>query len=196
MLVQSQAVVGGIMQGRAQRRAARENRRQQDASLAFQEKQIKRGEEQLDKGFRFARESVLGNIERQSADLQAQLASRGIDAAGTIGLGAQRAAASDANAQLQQLYANIAQSKAALYQGQSFPMIMQQGPQGNYAMDAARLATMIGSSGSPSFSSSQLAAGGAASTAAGRALSSSGLGIFGAPLQMAGQGMTSAASSE
>lgn len=188
------AVVGGVMQGRAQKRAARENRRQQEASLAFQEEQIQLGTQELDKGFRFAQNSVLGMIERKAAETAAALEARSIDPAGTIGLGAQRAAASDANAQLQQLYQNIAQSKAALRQGQSFPMITQQGPQGNWAADAAKLAMQIGGSSGPTLG--QVGVGGVGATAAGQALSNAGLGIFGAPLQMAGEGMTSAALSE
>lgn len=188
------AVVGGVMQGRAAKKAAKANIAQQQASLEFQEKQIQRGLKDLGAAFRFGREGVLAETERQRRDIEAGLEARGIDPASTMGLGARRAASADAAKAISDLYANIGQMRAGMYTGQQFPMIMQQGPQGNWAADAARLATMMGSS--PGFSSSQLAMGGAGATAAGQALSGAGLGMFGAPLQMAGQGMTSAATSE
>ena len=112
------AVVGGVMQGRAQKRASRENRRQQEAALAFQEEQIQLGTQELDKGFRFAQNSVLGMIERQAADMAANLEARGIDPAGTIGLGAKRRWHLTLTRNCKPIKHRAV--KAALRQGQSF----------------------------------------------------------------------------
>lgn len=186
------AVVGGVMQGRAASKAARSNQAQQQASLAFQEKQIQRGLKELDKGFTFAREGTLAQMEKTRRETDAAIAARGYDPTSTMALGAKRAAASDAAGQLQQLYANISQSKAALYGGQSFPMIMQQGPQGNWAGDFARMASMIPGGGGPS--AGQMAVGGMGMQAAGQAMAQTpGMGMFGTAMQAAGSGMTSAA---
>ena len=143
------AILGGITQGRSAGRAARANIQQQEAALAFQEKQIQRGEKIAKGAFKFGREA-------------------------------------------EQLYQNIAQMRMANLQGQSFPMITQAGPQGNWAADAARLA-MMSQTGGGGFTPTQLATGGAGMQAAGQALSGAGLGMFGAATQMAGQAMTSAA---
>ena len=183
------AVVGGLMQGRAASKAARANIRQQEAALAFQEKQIQRGEKIAKGAFKFGREAALAQAERASREADAALAARGYDPAGTIGLGAKRALMSEAAGGVQQLYQNIAQMRMANLQGQSFPMITQQGPQGNWAADAARLALMSQSGG---LTSGQIAVGGVGMQAAGQALSGAGLGMFGAATQMAGQAMTAA----
>ena len=186
------AVVGGVMQGRAASKAARANKAQQAASLAFQEKQIQRGEKIAKAAFKFGRQGALAQAERASREADAALAARGYDPAGTIGLGAKRALMSEAAGGVQQLYQNIAQMRMANLQGQSFPMITQAGPQGNWAADAARLA-MMSQIGGGGFTPTQLATGGAGMQAAGQALSGAGLGMFGAATQMAGQAMTSAA---
>jgi len=144
------AVVGGVMQGRAAKKAARANIRQQEAALAFQEKQIQRGEKIAKGAFKFGREAALAQAERASREADAALAARGYDPAGTIGLGAKRALMSEAAGGVQQLYQNIAQMRMANLQGQSFPMITQAGPQGNWAADAARLAMMSQAAGVPS----------------------------------------------
>ena len=144
------AVVGGLMQGRSASRAARANTRQQEAALAFQEKQIQRGEKIAKGAFKFGREAALAQAERASREADAALAARGYDPAGTIGLGAKRALMSEAAGGVQQLYQNIAQMRMANLQGQSFPMITQAGPQGNWAADAARLAMMSQAAGVPS----------------------------------------------
>jgi hypothetical protein len=183
------AVVGGVMQGRAASKAARANKAQQAASLAFQEKQIQRGEKIAKAAFKFGRQGALAQAERASREADAALAARGYDPAGTIGLGAKRALMSEAAGGVQQLYQNIAQMRMANLQGQSFPMITQQGPQGNWAADAARLALMSQSGG---LTSGQIAVGGVGMQAAGQALSGAGLGMFGAATQMAGQAMTAA----
>jgi len=183
------AVVGGLMQGRAASKAARANIRQQEAALAFQEKQIQRGEKIAKGAFKFGREAALAQAERASREADAALAARGYDPAGTIGLGAKRALMSEAAGGVQQLYQNIAQMRMANLQGQSFPMITQAGPQGNWAADAARLAMMSQSGG---LTSGQVAVGGVGMQAAGQALSGAGLGMFGAATQMAGQAMTAA----
>ena len=183
------AVVGGVMQARAASKVARGNRAQQAASLAFQEEQIQRGEKIAKAAFKFGRQGALAQAERASREADAALAARGYDPAGTIGLGAKRALMSDAAGGVQQLYQNIAQMRMANLQGQSFPMITQQGPQGNWAADAARLALMSQSGG---LTSGQIAVGGVGMQAAGQALSDAGLGMFGAATQMAGQAMTAA----
>ena len=136
------AVVGGVMQARAASKVARGNRAQQAASLAFQEEQIQRGEKVAKAAFKFGRQGALAQAERASREADAALAARGYDPAGTIGLGAKRALMSDAAGGVQQLYQNIAQMRMANLQGQSFPMITQAGPEGNWAADAARLALM------------------------------------------------------
>ena len=136
------AILGGITQGRSAGRAARANIQQQEAALAFQEKQIQRGEKIAKGAFKFGREAALAQAERASREADAALAARGYDPAGTIGLGAKRALMSDAAGGVQQLYQNIAQMRMANLQGQSFPMITQAGPEGNWAADAARLALM------------------------------------------------------
>ena len=183
------AVVGGLMQGRAASKAARANKAQQAASLAFQEKQIQRGEKIAKAAFKFGRQGALAQAERASREADAALAARGYDPAGTIGLGAKRSLMGDANKAVQELYQNIAQMRMANLQGQSFPMITQAGPQGNWAADAARLAMMSQSGG---LTSGQVAVGGVGMQAAGQALSGAGLGMFGAATQMAGQAMTAA----
>jgi len=183
------AVVGGVMQARAASKVARGNRAQQAASLAFQEEQIQRGEKVAKAAFKFGRQGALAQAERASREADAALAARGYDPAGTIGLGAKRSLMGDANKAVQELYQNIAQMRMANLQGQSFPMITQQGPQGNWAADAARLALMSQSGG---LTSGQIAVGGVGMQAAGQALSDAGLGMFGAATQMAGQAMTAA----
>jgi len=183
------AVVGGVMQARAASKVARGNRAQQAASLAFQEEQIQRGEKVAKAAFKFGRQGALAQAERASREADAALAARGYDPAGTIGLGAKRSLMGDANKAVQELYQNIAQMRMANLQGQSFPMITQQGPQGNWAADAARLALMSQSGG---LTSGQIAVGGVGMQAAGQALSGAGLGMFGAATQMAGQAMTAA----
>jgi len=183
------AVVGGVMQARAASKVARGNRAQQAASLAFQEEQIQRGEKIAKAAFKFGRQGALAQAERASREADAALAARGYDPAGTIGLGAKRSLMGDANKAVQELYQNIAQMRMANLQGQSFPMITQQGPQGNWAADAARLALMSQSGG---LTSGQIAVGGVGMQAAGQALSDAGLGMFGAATQMAGQAMTAA----
>ena len=183
------AVVGGVMQARAASKVARGNKAQQAASLAFQEEQIQRGEKIAKAAFKFGRQGALAQAERASREADAALAARGYDPAGTIGLGAKRALMSEAAGGVQQLYQNIAQMRMANLQGQSFPMITQAGPQGNWAADAARLALMS-QSGGPT--SGQVAMGGVGMQAAGQALSGAGLGMFGAATQMAGQAMTAA----
>jgi glutamate synthase domain-containing protein 3 len=187
------AVVGGLMQGRAQSRAARANRRQQEAALAFQEKQIQRGEKIAKGAFKFGRQAALAQAEKASREAEAAIASRAYDPAGTIGLGMKRALATGASQEISRLYENIAQMRMANLQGQSFPMVTQAGPQGNWAADAARLAMQLGSSGP---SAGQLTAGGMGMQQAGQALSGAGLGMFGAATQMAGQAMTEAGMSE
>jgi hypothetical protein len=183
------AVVGGVMQARAASKVAKGNRAQQAASLAFQEEQIQRGEKVAKAAFKFGRQGALAQAERASREADAALAARGYDPAGTIGLGAKRSLMGDANKAVQELYQNIAQMRMANLQGQSFPMITQQGPQGNWAADAARLALMSQSGG---LTSGQIAVGGVGMQAAGQALSGAGLGMFGAATQMAGQAMTAA----
>jgi hypothetical protein len=184
------AAIGGVMQAGAASRVARGNRAQQAASLAFQEAQIQRGEKVAKAAFKFGRQGALAQAERASREADAALAARGYDPAGTIGLGAKRSLMGDANKAVQELYQNIAQMRMANLQGQSFPMITQAGPQGNWAADAARLAMMSQSGG---LTSGQIAVGGVGMQAAGQALSGAGLGMFGAATQMAGQAMTSAA---
>jgi hypothetical protein len=184
------AVVGGVMQGRAASKAARANKAQQAASLAFQEKQIQRGEKIAKAAFKFGSKAAMARAEQTSREAEAAIEAKGYDAAGTIGLGAKRSIMGDANRAVQELYQNIAQARMANLQGQSFPMITQQGPQGNWAADAARLALMSQSGG---LTSGQVAVGGVGMQAAGQALSGAGLGMFGAATQMAGQAMTSAA---
>ena len=186
------AVVGGVMQGRAAKKAARANIRQQEAALAFQEKQIQRGEKIAKGAFKFGREAALAQAERASREADAALAARGYDPAGTIGLGAKRALMSEAAGGVQQLYQNIAQMRMANLQGQSFPMITQAGPQGNWAADAARLA-MMSQAGAGGLTKGEVAIGGFGQQVAGQALSSAGLGFFGMPMQMAGQAMIGAA---
>jgi len=183
------AAVGGIMQSRAASRAARGNIAQQQASLGFQEEQIQRGEKIAKESFKFGRQAALAQAEKATREAEAALASRAYDPAGTIGLGMKRALATGAAQEISRLYENIAQMRMANLQGQSFPMITQAGPQGNWAADAARLAMQLGSSGP---SASQLTAGGIGMQQAGQALSGAGLGMFGAATQMAGQAMTSA----
>jgi len=180
------------MQGRAAKKAARANIRQQEAALAFQEKQIQRGEKIAKGAFKFGREAALAQAERASREADAALAARGYDPAGTIGLGAKRALMSDAAGGVQELYQNIAQMRMANLQGQSFPMITQAGPQGNWAADAARLA-MMSQAGAGGLTKGEVAIGGFGQQVAGQALSSAGLGFFGMPTQMAGQAMIGAA---
>jgi len=186
------AVVGGVMQARAASKVARGNKAQQAASLAFQEEQIQRGEKVAKAAFKFGRQGALAQAERASREADAALAARGYDPAGTIGLGAKRALMSDAAGGVQELYQNIAQMRMANLQGQSFPMITQAGPQGNWAADAARLA-MMSQAGAGGLTKGEVAIGGFGQQVAGQALSSAGLGFFGMPTQMAGQAMIGAA---
>ena len=186
------AVVGGVMQARAASKVARGNKAQQAASLAFQEEQIQRGEKVAKAAFKFGRQGALAQAERASREADAALAARGYDPAGTIGLGAKRALMSDAAGGVQELYQNIAQMRMANLQGQSFPMITQAGPQGNWAADAARLALMS-QAGAGGLTKGEVAIGGFGQQVAGQALSSAGLGFFGMPTQMAGQAMIGAA---
>lgn len=187
------AVVGGIMQGRAAKKAARANKAQQAAAMAFQKEQTQASLKEASKAFRFGREATLAESEAAKRDVEASLEARGMDAGGTIGLGAKRAASADAAKNISQLYANIGQMRAGLYQGQSFPMIMEQGPQGNWAADAARLGMMMGDTG---LTKGQVAVGGMGQQIAGQALSNAGFGMFGSAMQMAGGAMTDAAMEE
>ena len=187
------AVVGGIMQGRAAKKAARANKAQQAAAMAFQKEQTQASLKEAAKAFRFGREATLAESEAAKRDVEAGLEARGMDAGGTIGLGAKRAASADAAKNISQLYANIGQMRAGLYQGQSFPMIMEQGPQGNWAADAARLGMMMGNTG---LTKGQVAVGGMGQQIAGQALSNAGFGMFGSAMQMAGGAMTDAAMEE
>ena len=187
------AVVGGIMQGRAAKKAARANKAQQAAAMAFQKEQTQASLKEASKAFRFGREATLAESEAAKRDVEASLEARGMDAAGTIGLGAKRAVSADAAKNISQLYANIGQMRAGLYQGQSFPMIMEQGPQGNWAADAARLGMMMGNTG---LTKGQVAVGGMGQQIAGQALSNAGFGMFGSAMQMAGGAMTDAAMEE
>lgn len=187
------AVVGGIMQGRAAKKAARANKAQQAAAMAFQKEQTQASLKEASKAFRFGREATLAESEAAKRDVEASLEARGMDAGGTIGLGAKRAASADAAKNISQLYANIGQMRAGLYQGQSFPMIMEQGPQGNWAADAARLGMMMGNTG---LTKGQVAVGGMGQQIAGQALSNAGFGMFGSAMQMAGGAMTDAAMEE
>ena len=146
------AVVGGLMQGRAASKAAKANIAQQQAALAFQEKQIQRGEKIAKESFKFGRQAALAQAEKASREAEAAIASRAYDPAGTIGLGMKRALATGASQEISRLYENIAQMRMANLQGQSFPMVTQAGPQGNWAADAARLAMQLGGGGPSSAS--------------------------------------------
>jgi hypothetical protein len=186
------AVVGGVLQSAEASRARGENRRQQRRALSFQEKQVQRGEKAIEEAFKFSRESLQAQAKRASREADAALAARGYDPAGTIGLGAKRAIMSDTASNVQQLYQNIAQMKVANLQGQSYPMITESGPKGNWGADFARLA-MMSQGGGGGFTPIQLGFGGFGQQVAGQALSDAGLGFFGMPMQMAGSSMTSAA---
>ena len=186
------AIIGGLMQNKGQSKAAKATSEQQEKALEFQEKQIQRGLKELDKGFTFAREGRLAQMEKARRQSEAAIAARGYDPASTMALGAKRAIAADTSAQLSQLYQNIAQSRAALYAGQSYPMITQQAPQGNMGADLASLAMLLAGSrsSSPSFSPMELSMGGTGMSSVGSAMSGAGLGMFGFPMQMIGSGMT------
>lgn len=187
------AVVGNVLQAREASKARRANVRERERASAEQERDVQRQLKAQEAGFKFGRQAVLAESERAKRDIEAGLEARGMDAAGTIGLGAKRAASADAAKAIGDLYANIAQMRSATFQGLDYPMITQAGPTGNWGADFAKLALQMGNTG---LTKGQVALGGIGQQVAGRALSGAGLGMFGMPMQMAGQAMTEAGMSE
>jgi hypothetical protein len=186
------AVVGNVLQSRQAKSVAKGNIREARRAEAAQERDVQRQLKAQERGLKFGRQAVLADVEQQKRDIEAGLEARGMDAAGTIGLGAKRAASADAAKSISDLYANIAQMQSATFQGLDYPMITQAGPQGNWGGDFARLALMS-QAGAGGLTKGQVAIGGLGQQVAGQALSNAGLGFFGMPMQMAGQAMTSAA---
>lgn len=137
-------VYGANKQADAAKDAAAANAAQQAKALEFQELQIQRSIAALDEGFKFAEGATRAAYRRSMGDIGAALEARGLDPVGTFGLGLKRAATADTTFALQQLYNQQAAQKAAAYTGQSFPMLTQQGPQGNWGADYANLVAGIG----------------------------------------------------
>ena len=124
------AIIGGIMQNKAQKSANKANAAQQAQSLAFQEKNFGIAEENLKKSKIDAIRVGTRLATKMAGDQKARMADRGMDPTGSVGLGAERAAYRDAADAAQDLEMKYGQALASVRSNAEFPMIMQQAPQG------------------------------------------------------------------
>lgn len=148
------AMIGASAQKSAARSAASANLLQQQRALAFQREMTEKGIQALESSELDA--NMIGErlMTQGMAQAYQAMAARGMQTS-TVGLGAQRAAAADAAFQAAQIRAQQGQAKAAIYGQQDFPMIMQQGPQGNMGADYGALGLAIGKMAANAYTSSQ-----------------------------------------
>ena len=137
------SLIGASSQRRAARRAAAANAAQQRAALEFQKEMTGKAIAALDESEIDA--NMIGERLMRQGMAQAYqgAAARGM-ASSTVALGAQRAAAADAAYQAAQIRAQQGQARAAVYQQQDFPMMLQEGPSGNRGADYGALGLAIG----------------------------------------------------
>lgn len=124
------AVIGGVMQSNAQKKANKANLAQQAAALAFQEKNFQIAENYLKQSKQDSFRTGSRLAAKAVGDAKAQMIDRGIDPTGSIGLGYRRGMYRDAMDAAQELEFKYGQSLAAVRSGAEFPMIMQEAPQG------------------------------------------------------------------
>lgn len=137
------SLLGGRSQRRAQREASAANAAQQARALAFQREMTEKGAQALRQGRTETYSQGLRMMRKAQADIRQQAAQRGMDQYGSIALGAQRSALAQGTQAAQDLQYQYARDMASLYSQQDFPMIMRQGPQGNWGADYAKLAGAI-----------------------------------------------------
>lgn len=137
------SLIGASSQRRAARRAQRANEAQQRKALKFQKEMTAKAIAALDESELDA--NMIGErlMKQGMAQAYQGAAARGM-ASSTVALGAQRAAAADAAYQAAQIRAQQGATRAAVYQQQDFPMMLQQGPSGNRGADYGALGLAIG----------------------------------------------------
>jgi hypothetical protein len=116
-------VGGAIMGDQAEKKAGRANKRQQDQALQFQQFQLKRSLQDINKGGKGAIEGIMGGRESAQGNLMAALARGGWGDNSAMGLGAMRAEAMDTKNAIGDIHRQMAMARAAARQGQEFPMI-------------------------------------------------------------------------
>jgi type II secretory pathway pseudopilin PulG len=129
------AVVGGVMQSNAARRARRYNEKQQAAGLAFQAEQMEKGKAHLRKGNENAFHTIKANEKKAQGDLVANLAGKGVAEGSTMALAAERAISMDTSRVVSENERTLADSLAAIEVGAEFGHVFQDAPTGNWAGD-------------------------------------------------------------
>lgn len=146
------ALIGGVaggyfgMKGQqsAAEEAARANLLQQEKALAFQREMNAKSIGYLEEGATDLARLGQRLTKQGAGQVRAEMMNRGINPASSMYLQAQRGMMADVNNYLLDQQYTRARDKAAVYQNQEFPMIMQEGPQGNWAADYAKLGMMMG----------------------------------------------------
>lgn len=148
------ALIGGSSQRKAAREAARANLEQQRRALAFQREMTGKAVDALKAGKQNT--FLLGQrmAKQGGAAVEQRMMSRGMNPGSSMYMRAQRAMYGDVNQYMGQLESEYARSIAAAYTQQEYPMVMQQGPQGNWAADYGMLGMELGKAISSSMNSS------------------------------------------
>ncbi len=119
--------IGGAALGAKESSDARKaNEAERDASLRFQAKQMWKSLGELKAGYKGSQERMAGQMEADRRNLLAGLARGGWSDTSTVGLGAQRGQAMDFRNALAALHTQYRGSRAAVFQGQEYPMIQYQ----------------------------------------------------------------------
>jgi hypothetical protein len=149
------AVVGGVMQAGASRRARRANEAEQEKALAFQKQQMDLAKAALKKGNKAAFKNIMANQMKAQGDLTANLASKGIQEGSTMSLAAERGLSLDTSRLASDNERQLASALASIEIGAERPSVWQEGPTGNWGGDiaGAYLASQrYGSGGTPGIS--------------------------------------------
>lgn len=142
------AAVGGYFgmkgQEKAAETAANANLMQQQMALAFQREMNQKSLGYLEGGETDLARLGMRLTKQGAGQVRQDMMNRGINPASSMYLQAQRGMMADVNNYLLDQQYNRARDKAAIFQNQEFPMVMQEGPQGNWAADYAKLGMMMG----------------------------------------------------
>jgi hypothetical protein len=138
------AKIGGDAQSKAAREAAAANLEQQKRALAFQREMNQESLAQLEGGYTDLQQLGRRMAIQGMGQVTANLMGRGINPASTMGLNLQRGMLADVNYKILDDSYMRARDRAAIFQNQEFPMVMQEGPQGNWASDYAALGMALG----------------------------------------------------
>jgi len=143
------SVLGGVMGKRSASKARRANAAQQAAALAFQKQMRQAALKQIDLSQVGAMDRIAAQGESRMGDTLSRLAGAGFNPGTGVGLSALRASKMDTRNAIANMASQMAQQRAGVYTGQSFPMIQHEAQtgQGQGIANLGMMMAMMGGGG-------------------------------------------------